>query len=127
MCELATVEGKVKASNRVVGGTITGWAFSRELELQPTARILDDVHYGAPDLRRGAIVQGCLGPGDQEPLTTPGLNLADDSGAIPVSQNRTDRGPPTWPRQPYRKIDSAPSFAGFPKGPSQRACTRSSP
>ena len=83
LCELATVEGEVKAPNMVVNGTITGSVFSRALELQPKARILGDVHYGALEMHPGAIVQGYLTPGGQEPLTTPGLNLADDSGAIP--------------------------------------------
>jgi cytoskeletal protein CcmA (bactofilin family) len=97
LCELATVEGEVKAPNIIVNGTITGSVYSRALELQPKARILGDVQYGALEMHPGAVVQGYLSPVGQEVVTdaaatvspkalsTPGLKLAADSGAIPNS------------------------------------------
>lgn len=86
LCELATVEGEVKAPNIVVNGTITGSVTSRSLELQPKARILGDVRYSALEMHPGAVVQGYLTPVDseQEPLVPPGLKLASNSGAIPL-------------------------------------------
>lgn len=86
LCELATVEGEVKAPNIVVNGTITGSVTSRALELQPKARILGDVHYVALEMHPGAVVQGYLTPvgQEQEPLVAPGLKLASNSGAIPL-------------------------------------------
>lgn len=82
LCELATVEGEVKAPNIVVNGTITGSVTSRALELQPKARILGDVHYSALEMHPGAVVQGYLSPVGQETLSSSGLKLAGSGSAI---------------------------------------------
>lgn len=59
--EKGVVEGEVRAAHLVVAGRITGPVFTTEMvELQPTARIVGDVHYRAIEIHHGAVVEGRL-------------------------------------------------------------------
>ena len=59
--EKGVVEGEVRAAHLVVSGRITGNVFTTEVvELQPTARVVGDVHYRALEIHHGAVVEGRL-------------------------------------------------------------------
>lgn len=76
--EKGLVEGEVRAAHLVVAGRITGPVHTTELvELQPTARVVGDVHYRAIEIHHGAVVEGKLvhEPGAQD-ATKGGLKLA---------------------------------------------------
>ena len=59
--EQARVEGEIRVSHLVVNGTIVGPVHAAEfLELQPRSRVTGDVHYTAPEMHLGAVVEGRL-------------------------------------------------------------------
>jgi cytoskeletal protein CcmA (bactofilin family) len=57
--EKARVHGKVKAGHVIITGTVHGPLQADEfLEMQPTARIVGDVHYEVLELHQGATIEG---------------------------------------------------------------------
>jgi cytoskeletal protein CcmA (bactofilin family) len=59
--EKGVVEGEVRAAHLVVAGRITGPVYTTEVvELQPTAKVVGDVHYRALEIHHGAVVEGRL-------------------------------------------------------------------
>ncbi|NDY92634.1 bactofilin family protein [Ideonella livida] len=79
--ENARIRGKVSAGHVIINGEVSGPVEALELlELQPKARVVGDVHYGALEMHQGATIQGALCPrsAGQE---TPALL---ENGAKPV-------------------------------------------
>ena len=68
--EHARIEGEVRVSHVVVNGTVTGAVHAGEyLELQPKARIVGDVAYRKLEMHMGAVIEGRLAHGADEPET----------------------------------------------------------
>ncbi len=73
----ARIEGEVRAPHVVVMGAIEGQLMGSEtLELQPSARIIGDVHYRSIEIQRGAVVDGRLVHTGDAALKPMGLKLA---------------------------------------------------
>lgn len=61
--ENARIHGKVTAGHVIINGEVNGPVDSHELlELQPKARIVGDVVYGALEMHQGATIQGAMRP-----------------------------------------------------------------
>jgi cytoskeletal protein CcmA (bactofilin family) len=59
--ENARIHGKVMAGHVIINGTVNGPVDSSDLlELQPSARIIGDVRYGALEMHQGALINGEL-------------------------------------------------------------------
>lgn len=59
LSEQGIIEGKVKVTHMVVNGTVKGPIYvEQELELQPRARIMGDIHYQSVKIHQGASVEG---------------------------------------------------------------------
>ncbi|GJL75380.1 MAG: hypothetical protein NMNS02_14860 [Nitrosomonas sp.] len=53
------IEGKIQVANVIINGTVTGPIYaSKYLELQGSAQIHGDVHYGSIEIKLGASVDG---------------------------------------------------------------------
>jgi cytoskeletal protein CcmA (bactofilin family) len=77
--ETAVVTGEVTADHIIVNGKVNGPVHARVmLELQPKARVLEDVTYKALEMHQGALVDGRLCPivARIEPVKKPTLKLA---------------------------------------------------
>ncbi len=59
LSEQGMIEGKVKVTHMVVNGTVKGPIYvEQELELQPHARVMGDIHYQSVKIHQGASVEG---------------------------------------------------------------------
>ncbi|MGH8802001.1 MAG: bactofilin family protein [Casimicrobiaceae bacterium] len=68
--EHAHIDGEVRVSHVVINGTVTGPVHAAEyLELQPKARIVGDVSYRKLEMHMGAVIEGRLAHGADEPET----------------------------------------------------------
>jgi cytoskeletal protein CcmA (bactofilin family) len=68
--EHAHIDGEVRVSHVVINGTVTGPVHATEyLELQPKARIVGDVSYRKLEMHMGAVIEGRLAHGADEPET----------------------------------------------------------
>jgi len=76
----AKVTGKVKADHVIINGLVEGPVEATQLlELQPKARIVGDVYYGALEMHQGATIAGGLHPLKNED-DKPALKLASNNG-----------------------------------------------
>ncbi len=59
--ESGHIDGEVRAPHVIVNGVVIGTIHAAEtLELKASTRLKGDVHYKNIDMRRGAVVEGCL-------------------------------------------------------------------
>ncbi|HNO75178.1 bactofilin family protein [Nitrosomonas mobilis] len=59
LSEQGIIEGKVRVTHMVVNGTVKGPIHvEQELELQPHAKIMGDIHYRSLKIHQGASVEG---------------------------------------------------------------------
>lgn len=66
--EHARINGEVHVSHVVINGTVTGPVHATEyLELQPKARVVGDVAYRKLEMHMGAVIDGRLAHGVDEP------------------------------------------------------------
>ena len=74
--EHARIDGEVRVSHVVINGTVTGPVHATEyLELQPKARVVGDVAYRKLEMHMGAVIDGRLAHGADEPVTTSVVEL----------------------------------------------------
>ena len=74
--EHARIDGEVRVSHVVINGTVTGPVHATEyLELQPKARVLGDVAYRKLEMHMGAVIDGRLAHGADEPGTASVVEL----------------------------------------------------
>jgi cytoskeletal protein CcmA (bactofilin family) len=74
--EHARIEGEVRVSHVVINGTVTGPVHATEyLELQPKARVVGDVAYRKLEMHMGAVIDGRLAHGADEPGTASVVEL----------------------------------------------------
>ncbi|MEP7064122.1 MAG: polymer-forming cytoskeletal protein [Betaproteobacteria bacterium] len=74
--EHARINGEVHVSHVVINGTVTGPVHATEyLELQPKARVVGDVAYRKLEMHMGAVIDGRLAHGVDEPGTASVVEL----------------------------------------------------
>jgi cytoskeletal protein CcmA (bactofilin family) len=74
--EHARIDGEVRVSHVVINGTVTGPVHATEyLELQPKARVVGDVAYRKLEMHMGAVIDGRLAHGADEPGTASVVEL----------------------------------------------------